>query len=143
MKLSIFFVGLVVTALFVMSPQSEAETVVIVAAGSPISSITADQAADLFLGRANTFPTGGAATPIDLPDGAPARDEFYSKVANKSSAQVKALWAKLVFTGKAQPPKEVSDGMAAKTAVATSAGTIGYVDKSVVDGTVKIVLDLH
>jgi ABC-type phosphate transport system substrate-binding protein len=130
-------------ALWTAAPIAQAETVVIVAAGNPVVALTADQAADLFLGRANAFPTGGAATPIDQTDGSAVRDDFYSKVANKSSAQVKAYWAKLVFTGKGQPPKEAGDSTAVKSAVAGNPGAVGYVDKSVVDGSVKVVLDLH
>lgn len=130
-------------ALWTAAPIAQAETVVIVAAGNPVVALTADQAADLFLGRANAFPTGGAATPIDQTDGSAVRDDFYSKVANKSSAQVKAYWAKLVFTGKGQPPKEAGDSAAVKSAVAGNPGAVGYVDKSVVDGSVKVVLDLH
>jgi len=122
---------------------AQADTVVIVAAGSPVTALTADQAADLFLGRANSFPSGGAATPIDQADGSAVRDDFYTKVANKSGAQVKAYWAKLVFTGKGQPPKDAGDSAGVKSAVAANPAAVGYVDKSVVDGSVKVVLALH
>jgi len=134
---------LVAAAVWIAAPVANAETVVIVAAGSPVTALTADQAADLFLGRANAFPSGGAATPVDQTDGSAVRDDFYNKVANKSGAQVKAYWAKLVFTGKGQPPKEVGDSAAVKGAVAGNPAAVGYVDKSVVDASVKVVLDLH
>jgi len=71
------------------------------------------------------------------------RDDFYTKVANKSGAQVKAYWAKLVFTGKGQPPKDAGDSAGVKSAVAANPAAVGYVDKSVVDGSVKVVLALH
>jgi ABC-type phosphate transport system substrate-binding protein len=145
MKHSNRFIGMAVLALALSGAAQHvlAETVVIVAAASPVTALTADQAADLFLGRASSFPSGGTATPIDQADGSAVRDDFYTKVANKSGAQVKAYWAKLVFTGKGQPPKDAGDSAGVKAAVAANPAAVGYVDKSAVDGSVKIVLDLH
>lgn len=116
-----------------------AETVVIVAAANPTTTLTADQVSDLFLGRANNFPGGGSATPVDQTDGSAVREDFYTKVANKSAAQIKAYWAKLVFTGKGQPPKEAGDNSGVKSAVAGNPSAIGYIDKSAVDASVKVV----
>ena len=120
-----------------------AETVVIVAASNPVTTLSADQVSDLFLGRASSFPSGANATPLDQADSSAVRDDFYTKVANKSAAQVKALRAKLVFTGKGQSPKDVGDSSGVKQAVAANPAAIGYVDKSAVDASVKIVLNLH
>jgi len=145
MKYSIQYFGRVLAAFALSSAANVAlaETVVIVAATNPVTALTADQAADLFLGRATSFPSGGDATPIDQADGSAMRDDFYTKVANKSGPQVKAYWAKLVFTGKGQAPKDAGDSAGVKSAVVANPGAVGYVDKSVVDGSVKVVLSLH
>jgi ABC-type phosphate transport system substrate-binding protein len=146
MKYSNRYLRMTIVALALSSaaPFALAETVVIVAAANPVTALTADQAADLFLGRVSNFPTGGTATPIDQTDGSPVRDDFYTKVTNKSGAQVKAYWAKLVFTGqKAKPPQDAGDSVGVKRAVADNPGGVGYVDKSVVDNSVKVVLSLH
>jgi hypothetical protein len=73
-------------------------------------------------------------TPIDLPDAAAQRAEFCTRIAGKDAAQVKAIWARLVFTGKVQPPKEVATSADAVKQVASNDKGIAYVDKSAVDG---------
>lgn len=110
-----------------------AQVVVVVNPKAAESSMTKDQVAQFFLGKSTSM------TPIDQPDGAPIRADFYKKVADKDAAQAKALWSKLVFTGKATMPKEVADSAAVKAAVAANPKAIGYIEKSAVDATVKVV----
>jgi len=110
-----------------------AQVVVVVNPKAPETSMVKEQIAQFFLGKST------AMTPIDQPDGAPIRADFYKKVADKDAAQAKALWSKLVFTGKATMPKEVADSAAVKAAVAANPKAIGYIDKSAVDATVKVV----
>ena len=111
-----------------------AEVVVVVNPKAAESALTKDQVAQFFLGKSTSM------TPIDQPDSAPVRAEFYKKVADKDAAQAKALWSKLVFTGKATMPKEVADSAGVKAAVAANPKAIGYIDKSAVDASVKVVL---
>ena len=111
-----------------------AQVVVVVNPKAAESTMTKEQVAQFFLGKST------AMTPIDQPDGAPIRADFYKKVADKDAAQAKALWSKLVFTGKATMPKEVADHAAVKAAVAANPKAIGYIDKSAVDASVKVVL---
>ncbi|SDD77089.1 hypothetical protein SAMN05428966_105342 [Massilia sp. PDC64] len=54
-------------------------------------------------------------------------------------SQVKALWSKLVFTGKATMPKEVGSSADVRKAVAANPKAIGYIEKSAVDATVKVI----
>jgi len=117
----------------VFSLPALAEVAVVVNTKAAESSLTKDQVAQLFLGKST------AMTPIDQADSAAVRTEFYKKVADKDPAQAKALWSKLVFTGKATMPKEVADNAAVKAAVAANPKAIGYIDKSAVDATVKVV----
>lgn len=110
-----------------------AEVVVVVNPKAAEASMTKEQVAQFFLGKSSSM------TPIDQSDTAPVRAEFYKKVADKDAAQAKALWSKLVFTGKATMPKEVADNAAVKAAVAANPKAIGYIEKSAVDATVKVV----
>ena len=114
-------------------PASAAEIVVIVSKQNPATRMFSEQASQFFLGKSSLF------TPVDQADGSAIRNEFYHKVADKDAAQVKALWSKLVFTGKATMPKEVADSAAVKAAVAANPKAIGYIEKSAVDATVKVV----
>ena len=67
---------------------------------------------------------------------------FYEKATGRSAAQAKATWARLTFTGKGTPPKELKTDADVKAWVASDPKAIGYVDSSAVDGSVKAVLKL-
>ena len=125
-------IALLIAAAFAAAPAM-AEVVVVVNPKAAESSMTKEQVAQFFLGKSTSM------TPIDQADSSPIRAEFYKKVADKDAAQAKALWSKLVFTGKATMPKEVGDSAAVKAAVAANPKAIGYIDKSAVDGSVKVV----
>lgn len=101
--------------------------------GAPISK---DILANLYLGRSFEFKA------IDLPEGSPMRDHFYKKLTDRDPAQVKAVWARVVFTGKGQAPLMLPDAESIKKAVATDPKAIGYIDKSAVDSTVKVVFTI-
>ena len=110
-----------------------AELVVIVNTANPATAMTAAQASQFFLGKSPMF------TPVDLPDNSPLRAEFYKKVADKDLSEVKTIWSKLVFTGKGTAPKEMHNSAEVKKAVAANPTGIGYIERSAVDATVKVV----
>ena len=122
-----------VAAAAIASAPALAEVVVVVNPKAADSTRSKEQVAQFFLGKST------AMTPIDQADSSPIRAEFYKKVADKDASQAKALWSKLVFTGKATMPKEVADSAAVKAAVAANPKAIGYIDKGAVDGSVKVV----
>jgi ABC-type phosphate transport system substrate-binding protein len=112
---------------------ANAEVVVVVSPQNSAETMSADQVADVFLGKST------ALKPVDLPESSAVRGEFYQKVTGKDAAQVKAVWTRLIFTGKATPPKEASSSADVKKAVAGDPKAIGYIEKSAVDGSVKVV----
>ena len=116
---------------------AQAEMVVVVNAKHPAASMTSEQVANIYLGKDASF------APVDLPESSPMRGAFYQKVAGKDAAQVKAIWARLIFTGKTQPPKEVGSSADAVKQVAGNDKGIAYVEKSAVDGSVKMVLTVN
>lgn len=130
-------------ALLTLAQAASAQVAVIVNPKSPMASMTQEQAAAIFLGKTQTLPSGQTAVPADLPESDKARDIFYSKAAGKSPAQVKATWARLTFSGKATPPKEVPTAADVKKHVAANPDAIGYIEKSAVDSTVKVVLTVE
>ena len=132
---------LLVAAFVAMAVPASAQVVVIISAKSPISKLTPDQVSQIFLGQAKTFYNGGMAVPLDQAEGAD-RHAFYLKVTGKNPAQLKAYWSKLTFSGNAQPPQVLPDSKAVVKLVAGNPKYIGYVDKSAVDASVKVVLAL-
>jgi hypothetical protein len=117
-----------------------AELAVIVSARSNISMLSADQVAEIFLFQTNRFPNGSEVVPIDQDLGSPLRNEFYSKVTHRTPALVKAHWARLIFTGRGQPPAEVDGNAAMRRMIAENPGMIGYVERTALDPSVRAVL---
>ena len=118
-------------------PVCAAEMVVIVNPKNPATKMFSEQAAQFFVGKSTMF------TPIEHSEGSALRNEFSTKVLGKDSAQVKAIWSKLVFTGKGETPKEYASSAEVKKAVAKDEKAIGYIEKSAVDDTVKVVLTVQ
>ncbi len=129
-------------ALLVAALAAQAQVAVVVNPKSAVGSMTADQVASIFLGKSNALPNGNAAVAVDLPESAGARETFYTKATGKSSAQVKAAWSRLVFSGKGTPPKELGSSADVKKFVAGNPDAIGYIEKSAVDSSVKVVLSV-
>jgi ABC-type phosphate transport system substrate-binding protein len=110
-----------------------AELVIIVNPQNPATRMFPSQAAQFFLGGSVLF------TPIEQPENSAIRAEFYKKVLEKEPAQVQAIWSKIVFTGKGKPPKELKSSAEVKKAVSESPNAIGYIEKSAVDDSVKVI----
>lgn len=101
----------------------DAVAAAVVAARSPVSTLGKNQV-----------------VPIDQAEGSAARDEFCLKFSGKSAAQLKANWSKIIFTGRGRPLQEVSNSIEVKICNAEAPNTIGYIDQSPVDGSVKVLL---
>jgi ABC-type phosphate transport system substrate-binding protein len=139
------FIGMssLAAVLSVSAMQASAEVVVVVSAKSPVSALSESQVADIFLGRTSYFPSGEEAVPLDLTEDTSARAEFYRECTGKSPSQLRAYWSKLIFTGRAQPPRELADASAIKRYLQSRPSAIGYIDRKDVDANVKVVLSLH
>jgi ABC-type phosphate transport system substrate-binding protein len=127
-------------AMSTFTESADAEVVVIVSARSPITSLTAEQTAKIFLGKVSSFPDDGDAVPIDQVEGSAIRDEFYFKVVHKNPTQLSAYWAKVIFAGDGRPPQELENSAAVRKAVANNPNAIGYIDKSTVNKSIRVIL---
>ena len=119
-------------------PAAAQEVVAVVSARSPVTALKPAQVADIFLGRSTRFPDGTQAVPIDQAEESELRDRFYSTYAGKSPSQVKAHWAKIIFTGRGQPPRQVGSSQEARKAIADNPHAIGYIDARHVDPSVRV-----
>lgn len=120
-------------------PAAIADISVVVSSKSAATPLSADQVAQVFAGKASAFADGRKTRLLDLPDSSAARSEFYTKSAGRNISQIKAYWARIVFTGKGQAPAVVADADAVKKAVAADPNTVGYIDSGKVDASVKVI----
>jgi ABC-type phosphate transport system substrate-binding protein len=132
--------GVIALALSVGTGAAAADVVAVVSSKSPVTVLSKNQVVDIFLGKTSRFPDGEQAVPIDQVEGSVQRDEFYTKFTGKSAAQIKAHWSKIIFTGRGQPPKEVPNGVDVKKLVVQNPRAIGYIERSLVDGSVRVLL---
>lgn len=133
------FLGL---ALFTSFQIAQAEHVIVVSAKSAVGNLTKDQVADIYLGNSKEFPGGGQALPLLVASGA-VRTEFFDKILGKNEAQAKAIWSRLVFSGKGSAPREVADSAEIIKLIAANPNCIGIIEKSAVNASVKVVLTSH
>ena len=122
-------------ALMEVSQVRAQELVVIVNPAAP--AINVEQVMDLYLGR------GSGWTPLDQVATSPIYIEFYKKAIGRDTAQIKAIWSKILFTGRGLPPKQLPNSEAIKKAVAANPNAVGYIEKSLVDASVKVVLTVN
>jgi len=123
----------------ILSAPVMADLVVVVSVSNEVGKLTSSQLAGIFLGRQRQFPSGGVAIPVDQAEGLPIRNEFYSRYLGRSAAQIRAHWAKLIFTGRGRPPQTVANGAEMAKFVAQHPGAIGYLAPNLVDDQLKVV----
>lgn len=117
---------------------ASAEVVVIVNSAASINSASADDVAQIFLGKRSDI--GGVdLVAVDQSEGSASRNVFYDKVVQKNGSQLNAYWSRLIFTGKGAPPKQIGSDADIAEAVAMDEEAIGYVDSSAVIEGVKVI----
>ena len=105
---------------------ARAQGVVLVSArAGGIPELDRETAAQLYLGRRTSLPDGRSARLLDLPAG-PERDLFYERLTAKNPSQIRAYWSRLVFTGRAQPPREAADADEVRRLLQSTPGAIAY-----------------
>lgn len=125
--------------LLLVSSQALAEISVIVHPSNN-GTVDAEIVSRVFLGKAKSLSSGESVTPFNMTDSSELYDEFTEKALGKSASQVKAYWAKLIFTGKGNAPKQASSEQEMLKTVSSDPSAIGYVSSSAVDDSVKVVL---
>jgi ABC-type phosphate transport system substrate-binding protein len=122
-----------------MIGTASAEVVVVVSAGNPVERLSHAELTDIYLGKLNSFPNGERVVPVDQWEKSPAHDEFYSRYLGRTPAQIKAHWSKLIFSGRGQPPRTVTDDKAMAEFVAGDHHAIGYLAPEQVDKRLQVV----
>lgn len=130
-------VGLILS-LALLSGRVCADTVIIGNNAMPDGVVDAGVAKKLWLGKMKKLPGVGKVKIVDQAKNSSIRDNFYVSVTSKNRSQIKAYWAKIVFTGKALPPKSLDTDSDVINLVKSSKNVIGYVDSASVDDSVKV-----
>ena len=100
--------------------------------------MTQDEVRQLFNGLTRRA-SGVALKPLDLPAQSAERTGFYQRVMGKSAEQMKSYGARMIFTGRGMPPREVSSDREMVMLVGSNRNFIGYVDETKVSPQLKVV----
>ncbi len=135
---------LVILLLFALTPLAVGaqSIVVVVNPGSGVESLSRNDVINIFLGGFRQFPSGIPALPIDLPQGHPAREEFYRLLVGKTPSEINTYWSRLIFSGKTRPPIQAGRVEDALSMALGSAGAITYLERGKVSGRLRIVFEL-
>ncbi len=134
---------LLIAGQFASLPALAGGLLVVVGSNSTVPALDKTQVRNIFLGKMSSFPGGLTAIPVDQPEASPLREEFYQKVTNFSVAEAKARWAQLAFTGRGEPPRVVNDSNEIKRILNSTPGAIGYIEKSDLDASVRVVFTVE
>lgn len=126
------------TLLFaVLLPQlSYAEFAVIVHPSNNIQ-LSPKDIQRIFLGQSKSFSNDVPVIAVDQPLSMDIRKKFSEELLKKNNQQIKAYWARQIFTGKGIPPKELTPAGLVKEFVAQHKNAIGYIDADQLDASVK------
>ncbi|MBX3685600.1 MAG: hypothetical protein KF909_05675 [Rhodocyclaceae bacterium] len=133
---------LLVLALLALAPWVQAETVIVTARTGAITTLDRQEAERLYLGRTATLADGTPVTLADLPPGN-VRDDFYLSLTGKNPLQIRTYWSRIVFTGRALPPKEADSPKQLRGWLAANPNMIGYLSDSEIDDSVRVLLRLR
>jgi ABC-type phosphate transport system substrate-binding protein len=123
------------------APSPAQDFAVIVNVSNPISTLSKDEVAKLFLKKTISWSSGQSASPVELPVTAKVRESFAREVLNKSVAQVRSYWQQQIFSGRDVPPPEKPTEDDVIAFVRANPNAIGYVSRTANMGRgVKVVL---
>jgi len=126
-----------------LAPAARAEVILVTSADSNVVALSREEAEQLYLGRRSSLADGGPVLLLDLPPG-PVRDQFYRLLTGKNPSQIRAYWSRMVFTGRALPPRESASLDDARRLLLENPGTVGYLPATFsTDPSLRILLHLE
>lgn len=118
---------------------ASAEVLVVVSADASFTRLASNELRDIYLGHRTQILSGLQVVPIDQPEGTAARSEFYANYTGQTSAQIKAHWARQIFTGRGQPPQALSNSREVVERLVSDTKALGYIDPSFLDERLRVV----
>ncbi|WP_292977821.1 hypothetical protein [Nitrosomonas sp.] len=126
--------------LFTDNALSSDEAVeVITYPGTDVSYLSKNLLRSVFSMRLRTWQDGVPIRVFVLPDDAPLHSIFAKKKLNLFPYQLRSAWDRLVYSGTGQAPLVVHSEEEMREKIATTPGSIGYLNENKIDGSVQVV----
>ena len=129
--------SILVVSFLLLTGFAQAGIVVVVSKNSDLGGLTRNEVRQIFNGQLNRVGEISV-KPLDLPVAASQREVFYQQVMGKSVEQMKSYWARMIFTGRGMPPREVSSDREMTLLVGSDRKFIGYMDEADVTSDLKV-----
>lgn len=139
--LRIFTLAALTASALLAASAAMADIVLVTALNGPITQVSREEAEQLYLGRLSALRDGTPVRLLDLPAGE-IRDHFYARLLGKNSIQTRAYWSRMVFTGRARPPREVADEAELRALMVRDANLIGYIAEEQLTPDLRVLLRL-
>ncbi|MDD5434433.1 MAG: substrate-binding domain-containing protein [Nitrospira sp.] len=139
MKKTYLIITVIILLIGTLSMSAYSSDFAVIVNKANTGTIDNSQLKKIYTGDMTTWPGGAAITAVDLPEDNPVRKSFTSSALGKTVANIKALWAQKIFTGKGIPPRVVDTDDEVKKIVSGNKHAIGYIKSSNVDDTVQVV----
>jgi ABC-type phosphate transport system substrate-binding protein len=115
--------------MFLLASAAKADDIIVIAhSPNEMGELSRKQIADIYMGRITSLPNGSIPLPLDYQGDSALRARFYQSITGKNMAQINAYWARLSFTGQANPPRRLADKAAILQVVEKNPDALGYVD---------------
>jgi ABC-type phosphate transport system substrate-binding protein len=121
------FLLLTVLLLAAASGGAELGFRVVVNEGNPVTSLSREELADLFLKKVSAWREGTLVLPVDQLEETAVRENFNREILHKSNSAVRAYWQQRIFAGRDVPPPERENDGAVLDFVRRNRGAVGYV----------------
>ena len=118
------------------------DIVVVVNVNNTINELSKKEVIDNFMGRFATFPDGKRVEPLDYPAGTELRKSFYQLLVDKDERKIKAYWSRLLFSGRASPPRKLDDVSTIVSEVETNEYALAFIPRKDVTEKMKVVYDV-
>ena len=128
--------GLPVLLLAAAPAQALVPLVVIVAADSPLKSVSSAELRRLFLHRSDSI-QGETLIPFNHPAGMPLRERFDRAMLGMTPAEVGRFWVDRRLRSQPGPPRSVSSPQLLKRLTAKLQGAITYIEADQLDNSVR------
>lgn len=126
----------------IVPPAHAASYKVVVHASNPVRSLSADRLSKLFLKKITRWDDGGEAEPVDRDDDSPVRVAFSQEVHGKEVGSIESYWQKMIFSGRATPPPELSSDAEVLAFVRSHPRAVGYVSAGTPTGDGVVVIEV-
>lgn len=113
-----------------------ADYVLITDNSNPVSSVSARDVKNIYLGKKTVWDDGSHIT-VFTQTASQVNAAFMKEMIRKTPQQYTTYWKKSLFTGTGLPPKNFESDAEVKAAVAAKPGSIGYIPAEAIDATVK------